>query len=126
MNKSIELLIKSIKLDFPPSTGLLCIALIKLFGFDIDIILEELNKLTENSINLQKLIYNMINENQLLYEPIYEFYYQSLSTVNYLYDFYKYILSTSTLNELQSVSMKFRGKNITKEFYEGFGINLEQ
>ena len=122
---SIKLLIESIKLDFTPSTELLCIALIKLFGFNIEIIREELNKLTEKTSKLPNLIYKIIIYKKLLYKPKYEQHYKSLSTINYLYDFDKNIISTKTFNEPKQDSINtINGENITQEFYEGFGIDI--
>ena len=65
----------------------------------------------------------MIIDKNLLYEPKYEYYYQSLSTINYLCDFNKNIISTELFNKKEPVLKIISiGKNITQEFFDGFGI----
>lgn len=55
---------------------------------------------------------------QLLYEPIYEYNYQSLSTINYLYGFETNIISTKLLDEKEpDIKSKITDKNITEEFH---------
>ena len=67
----------------------------------------------------------MIINHTLLYKPIYEQHYKSLSTINYIYKFDKNIISTITFNEPKPDStVTITGKNITQEFYEGFGIDI--
>lgn len=97
------------------------------FDFDIEKIHEELYKLAGESNKLTELIYGIIIEQELLNKSNYKHQYISLSTINYLYDFDKNNISTKTINEPNlPPSVTITEKGITKEFYEGFGINLLQ
>ena len=96
--------------------------MIKLFGFNSDIIFQELSKIKENSTSITNVVYNTIINNNLLYEPNYNNYYQLYSTIDYYYDYIKNIITIKSLNEQKPSLQKINTRpNINNEFYEGFG-----
>ena len=52
-------------MDFNPSRYLLCIALIKKFGYSFENIKQKLDKHTDNINNLLSIILKLINKNKL-------------------------------------------------------------
>ena len=134
LDESIDLLINS-AFKFKYSLLLLCIALIKKFGFDLASIKNELKKKAFNSWNLADIIIQMINEGQLLNEEIFQHIYEMYYYVVFDYNYVKQPISLSyNVNDVESKictnckSTKNYDWNIYKEinddFYEGFGLLL--
>lgn len=125
IEQSIDLLIRSIKIGFLPSKNLLCLALIKKCGLNIEYIKETINKYGEESNNISSYIYEMIQYYQLNGETAYENDYNHYKTIDFLYnDCYSIIKSKSIFNQKikENQINNSNIKNITSEFYEGFGI----
>ena len=123
-NKSVDLLIKSMN-KFIHSFILLCLLLIKEFDFNIEKIKQELQKrkdpdLTESTVDI--ILYEITLCN-LCYKELYE----SYRYKDYLYNIKcKPILSSELehVNE-KSVPPKYpNAKDISSEFYKGFGEDL--
>ena len=119
INKSIELLIKSSDY-FSHSLNLLILILIKQFGFNIDVIKKEIDKLiigNDNlSFNIILNIYRFMDFDKSIFEEVYE----SYKTIYFLYNIkLKHVFLTDD-NETQYQT----AKNVSSFFYEGFGLNI--
>ena len=121
IDKSIELLIKSS--NFNPSKNLLCIALIKKYGFNIEYIKKELLKQTDKNIELTLIIYNMIQDMKLIDKIVFDITYNFYKKVDFIYNFIKIPIPSFFLN-YQNQSLKKKQINITPDFYNGFGIDI--
>ena len=118
LDKSIELLIKTLGKGFSLSLNLLCISLIKKIGFNIDIekIQKEITKFSNESKKISKLIYQEIQDFNLKNKSIFEIYYNSFKTCDFIYDYKRNYISTNYLEvnkEHQELATK---KNINSDF----------
>ena len=127
VNKAIELLIKSVKNGFIQSIELLSLALIKKYGFDINNIKIEIEKYSNKSSSLFIKIMQIIKIRKLNDLQCFEIQYQFHRNIDYLYNNqYKYIPSGELLNYkiIQSLRKINKRKDVTDDFYAGFGINI--
>ena len=127
INKSIDLLIRSLKSKAYPPKVLLCLCLIKKFGCDLQNIKAELDKYRNESHDSSSIIYQMIIVLQLNYTFEYEKLYEYYKPVDYLYDHNRKIIPAKSINERtinpnQTINPRIR--NITSVFYDGFGIDI--
>ena len=118
INYAIDLLIESAKCDFLPAKVLLCLALIKKYGFNIKIIQENIFHLDSNKTFLSSII-QMICKYQLFDSLIFIENYEYYRTIDYLYDFNENIIPSNNIINNQANDSN---KNITSDFYDGFGI----
>ena len=86
INKSIELLIKSSN-KFQYSFNLLCIALIKQFGFNIEIIKQEILKIKNVTEDILAEINHHIASISLIGELNFEILYESYRNKDFVYNF---------------------------------------
>ena len=124
IDQSIDLLIKLAKKNFIQSQTLLCIALIKRYGFNLGIIKSELHKRMNITEDLSKKIHQMIINLKLANEKNFIELYNYYKKMDFLYDFLKNPICTQNISiQKQQFDLKNKNaKNITKDFYEGFGI----
>ena len=124
IDEAIELLIKSSIENFNPSRYLLCIALIKKFGYSFENIKQKLDKHTDNINNLALIILKLINKNKLNENTIFKKQYQIFRKIDFLYnDDFNYFFSDELKkqDETQDISSKIHLQDINNEFYLGFG-----
>ncbi|KAK8881199.1 hypothetical protein M9Y10_003931 [Tritrichomonas musculus] len=123
IDKSIELLINSIKSGFQQSEELLCIALIKKHNFDVDIIITEIDDIIQESEELSFDICEMIINSELLEQNYFESRYEYNRNIDFLYDIdlepciSKIIYDSEIITNSTPNPKIF---NISKLFYEGF------
>ncbi|KAK8887833.1 hypothetical protein M9Y10_038890 [Tritrichomonas musculus] len=126
INKSIELLIKSSD-QFKLSKILLCILLVKQFGFNIDIIKEKIEERTEGQKNFSNQIIEQICHLNLFDELTFEIMYESYRNKDFLYSSTFRIIESSDLlkpKEKDIIHKYPNAKDISSLFYEGFGEDL--
>ena len=128
-NKKIfELLIESSNRGFPPSIVLLCLALVKKFGFDLNNIKIELEKFTGKKSNLLFLVCNMIKDKQLDNRLIFDIQFQRYKKIDFVFNHLKFcFISDILLNQKSDQNHKedLKKKNLSQAFYEGFGCDLD-
>lgn len=119
INKAINLLIRSHNRGFYISSILLSFILIKRSGFNIENIINEINKYKiKGKIFVLMLIKKFKLDNELEFNE----YYQKFKSIDFSYDFMlKIVESSSYLTPKKNKDTKIP-KNITDLFYEGFGI----
>ena len=121
IDDSINLLLGS-SLQFYESV-LLCIALIKKHGFNIDKIQKELNEKINWDHTIVDSVCKMIKCYGLFreqFDDVIEYF----KEVDFLYTFTKNVIITKSLNEKEVTGKVKTCKNITAEFYEGFGVSI--
>ena len=125
-NEAVDLLIESSE-NFYYSQILLSLFLIKKFGFDMKIIKSEF----ENKFKISKhlcckllsIINNIINGGKILYNYLFD----SYRKIDFLYNVELIDIQTSDLDRIdlnQNNRSKSYIKDITSEFYNGFGHDL--
>ena len=121
IDRSIELLIKSSN-EFEYSFNLLCIILIKRYGFKIERIQHEIDKQIEktNEIHakVSAKINLLINLGELYVDSLYETY----RNKDFLYDVLHLPICSSDLLKKNKKNPNL--KDISKDFYEGVGYDL--
>lgn len=129
IDKSINLLIDLIDTKIKSSKILLCLALIKKFGFQInsDDIKQELLKYKDDPnymiIEISKMIVDMELNNPIIYEQKSDYYKNHFL----LYDYKKMIVSLQNLMKTKLFTDTIDNQKINEInslFYEGFGIDL--
>ena len=114
IDEAIEYLIKSSLQKFSPANDLLCIALIKKYGFNLTKIQKELQKL--KNFKNDKFV------KMILQKDFYEKQYQYYKSIDFLYDFKLEAIQSKDLNEQYKIQQLLKKrKDITLDFYEGFG-----
>ena len=83
-----------VDLDFKSSYYLLCIALIRKIGFDLDLIKNEINRLSGQNSKLCSEICQMIESNKLNDELNFEKQFKKWEYVDFLYDFSFCVISS--------------------------------
>lgn len=125
LDQSIKLLIDSFHQKFYHSRFLLCLALIKKAGFDLDNIKKELNQYKEDSCEIQNEITEIITKNHLFDISMYEKFDNFYCQTDFLYDTYMQIISSDELiKRKKDDSINDKRVNITSAFYEGFGLDI--
>lgn len=75
------------------------------------------------------LIINIIQEHQLYEKKIFEYYYNQYKELEYIYDFSNKPICIKCLYDGEN-EIKLENSNeeykVTKEFYEGFGLDIYQ
>ncbi|KAK8854151.1 hypothetical protein M9Y10_016708 [Tritrichomonas musculus] len=126
INKSIELLIKSSD-HFQLSKNLLCILLVKQFGFNIDTIKGKIEERTGEQKSFSNQIIELICDLCLFDKLTFEIMYESYRKKDFLYSStFKIIKSSDLLKPKEKdIIHKYRNaKDISSLFYEGFGEDL--
>ncbi|KAK8834492.1 hypothetical protein M9Y10_027676 [Tritrichomonas musculus] len=127
LNRSIDLLMKSAKLDFFPAKFLLCLSLIKKHKFNINNVREELDTVIDEPKDMAMEICQIIKCYQLEVEFIYWSYHEDFRTIDFLYANFDRIIQSDDINVQKNEKKQDPNKNIkkiTKYFYEGFGIDI--
>ena len=122
LNKSIDLLIKSIN-KFKHSYILLCLALLKRFDSNIETINQELKKRTDITKSAMRRILKKIALLKLNFDAQYE----SYRNKDYLYNFKLKPVESSKIENIKEkvVPPKYpNAKDLSSEFYKGFGEDL--
>lgn len=123
IDKSIELLCKSSK-QFFHSLILLGIALVKKYGNDSEAIQFKIKELIGKSNDLSTKIFYIIKYlelfNYLFFECLYELY----KKMDFLYDLFFQPVLSSEINKKKIIEKNPNLKNISDEFYNGFGYDL--
>ena len=123
-DKSIELLIKSSN-EFEHSFNLLCIVLIKTFGFNIEKIKHEIDKRLEKTNELYEIISTITNLLINLGEFYVDYLYEIYRNKDFLYDVLCQEICSSDLHEENTEKERDPNlEDISKDFYEGFGYDL--
>ena len=125
-NKLIELLIKSSK-KFQHTFILLCLFLIKEFGFNIEIIKEEIGKQTEETSYLSTRIIQTIFDLNLFDKSTFEYFYESFRNKDFLYNIGLEPIMSFDISQKKEVFIQPKypkAKDISSEFYNGFGNDL--
>ncbi|KAK8888425.1 hypothetical protein M9Y10_039495 [Tritrichomonas musculus] len=128
IDKSIELLMRSLENGFQPSKKLLCIALIKKCNFDLYAIKEEIERISHGNKELSFEIYTAILNSKLLDSECFVINYEYYRDIDFLYQnnlkpFLSIIIEYDSEMISNSVS-KPKIPNISKLFYEGFGFEI--
>ena len=125
LDKSIELLIKSINLGFYPSYFLIGIALVLKAGFDIKNIEYEMDMHKDITKSLKEEIIEIIKYNNLCTKTFFDRFHKNIKNICFLYDFNKdFIFSDEIINQKEFLLKSKPLPSITKEFYEGFAIDI--
>ena len=127
INKPIELLIESSN-EFIYSLFLLCLVLIKRFGREIIKFEQEIEKYIGTKTNIKSNIFQIIYSYGLLDKSIFDFFYEKFKKIDFLYDIeFEPIISSGIQNIKTDLNFsKYpNAKNISSEFYDGFGKDLK-
>ena len=117
---TIDLLIRSINVNFEDSLTLLCIALFKKYGCDINKIIKRLNENAIKAKNISMIDYKLIT-NKSSYEQLYKHY----KNIDFLYDISMNPIKSNQIGKQEKkVITNGKAKEITSIFYEGFGIDI--
>ena len=114
------MLIKPFANNFVPNKELLCLALIKKFGFN----LEQIKKFVEELTTFPYDLINMIQSQNLLNHSIFEKRCNYYQNINYKYNNLCEII-LSSYNNQENNEQKLNEKNIKKisqSFYDGFSM----
>ncbi|KAK8899089.1 hypothetical protein M9Y10_001389 [Tritrichomonas musculus] len=106
---------------------LLCLVLIKKFGFNIEIIMQNIKKQKEIDINLSTKIYLKIEYILSFGIQVFESLYSSYKDKDFLYNIELQPILTKYLESSNEdiIQSKFlNAKDISSEFYDGFGRGL--
>ena len=125
LDKSIELLIISINLGFYPSYFLIGIALVLKAGFDIKNIEYEMDMHKDITKSLKEEVIETIKYNNLCTKSFFDRFHKNIKNICFLYDFNKdFIFSDEIINQKEFLLKSKPLPSITKEFYEGFAIDI--
>ena len=126
LDESIQLLIQSSKQDFNPAKALLSLAIVKLYGFNIDSIKRKIIDIPNLSDDLTNLIIQIIEYYNLTNESIFNSLYESYKENDFLYNLFYICIPTKIIKKicLNEKLLKNDKSNLTKEFYDGFGTDL--
>ncbi|KAK8834388.1 hypothetical protein M9Y10_019120 [Tritrichomonas musculus] len=127
INQSIDLLIRSLNEGFPPSFELLCISLFKKYDNDIDSIKQKLDEQTNNFDKYKTKIYEII-EIFISNKSLYESEYLEYKNIDFVYNVLHKCLQSNDITKEKEVSEhnNTKIKDISSEFYEGFGIQIDE
>ena len=125
----IDLLIRSSYLDFLPSFELLSIVMIKKHHTITKEVIQHEIETHENidhykAIELATYIYLYILMMKLEFSIYYKIEYERYRNIDYMYNYDFKFIETSLLMA-QKKEEVIRGETINKEFYEGFGIQID-
>ena len=126
INKAIELLVRSSK-EFFHSTVLLSIALIKRFNFSIETIKQQISQRKDISRDLSNKIFQNIQTFALYDKFSYEILFKLYRNKDFVYNILLQPVLTSDLDQAKRNDKPPKypnAKDISSEFYKGFGINL--
>ncbi|KAK8891597.1 hypothetical protein M9Y10_028810 [Tritrichomonas musculus] len=125
INQSIDLLIQSLNEGFLPSLELLCISLIKKYGEDVVSIKQKLEEQTNNSNKYKTTILTLI-EKILSSKSLYELIYLKFKNIDYLYNALFEVIVSDTIAKEKEIQRNPNIKDISSEFYHGFGCNIDE
>ena len=118
IDKSIDYLIQ-ISTKFYPSLELLCIAFIKKHKFNLSNIEKDLRN------KKCTFLLNLMLDQELFDKSNFEKKYQYYKNIDFLYDYmYMPILSSNLKYKEMIYQKNGTGFNITRDFYEGFNIDI--
>lgn len=132
LDKAIELLMRAIsKMEtFTQLFYLLSLALIKKYDFNITKINEFLENEIQNGNIHQSKTYQIINEHMLYDKSSFDYMFDLYKGIDFLYNYKGVYVSSKNLYKYKykhknngNPNTQIR-KNITREFYDGFGIDL--
>ncbi|KAK8883628.1 hypothetical protein M9Y10_042723 [Tritrichomonas musculus] len=126
IDKAIDLLIRSSS-KFYYSTILLSLVLVKKFCFNINTINCEIGKIDGITDVLVNQVYINIEEYKMLNRNNFEILYETFKVEYFLYDIELKAISASDFEEIRKEKPKPKypnAKNISKLFYEGFGLDI--
>ena len=124
IDDAIDLLFNSFS-QFSYSLNLLCLALVKKYGFNFNKIEDKVKELDKNcpknklSLIINKLYYLRLYNNWE-FESLYESYREKYFLYNYKHEF----ISFSDFHAKKDNDNQNKAPNINKIFYEGFGIEI--
>ena len=124
IDKAIDLLIRIFENEFFQAKKLLCIALVKKHGFDIEKIKQDLLHKAGRWGDLPFNVLKMVLDRNFFNEKDFKNSYQYYKNVDFVYDFEYDYMTTKILNEKIIKNNQKRGKDISSEFYEGFGFDI--
>lgn len=130
IEKSMNLLIDLFKSGFVDSLQLFCIVIVKKIGFNFSFQLFEQELLDLDCFTSEQVLslFEIIKTLNLDDEKIFEGMYQYHQKIDYLYDQFKNVNSTKEFekkhNEIKK-SKCIKTRDISSDFYDGFGINLD-
>ena len=124
--QSIYFLIQSFTEGFHKSLILLCLSLIKSYGYSKDKISQRLENVEMESLKLSLLVCQMIDQLKLYEKEVFEKIYEYHRKIDYLYNFrLKPIESKDIKKDKEKQTKNEKIVNISSIFYEGFEINLD-
>ncbi|KAK8865464.1 hypothetical protein M9Y10_011012 [Tritrichomonas musculus] len=124
-NKLIELLINSSK-QFYHSIILLYLLLVKQFGFNIEKIKQEIEKITDETSNLYEKIQNICVLN-LSDKSKYDYLYELYRNNDFIYNIEFHPIQAFVIRQKKVIIIPSKypnAKDISSEFYDGFGHDL--
>ena len=124
IDKSIDLLINSINQNLLLAEFLLCVALIKKHGLNFSNIYKEIKMKTEKTSRLSDEIFEIIDLTGIYSMEAFNQFYKAISMFDVKYNFLRNPIFSFEVFNIESKIEKTNNKkkNITKDFYEGFGI----
>ncbi|KAK8887072.1 hypothetical protein M9Y10_038108 [Tritrichomonas musculus] len=123
LNKSIELLLSTWKYSFIYSRTLLCLALLKKHGNNLTNIKNEFSNYPEISDTFESSILEAIKYYQLNIESIFLAKFEYFRNIDFLYNIYCVPIVSQSINNEEKTHFESR-KDLSDEFYEGFGIEI--
>ena len=124
--QSIYFLIQSFTEGFHKSLILLCLSLIKSYGYSKDKISQRLENVEMESFKLSLLVCQMIDQLKLYEKEAFEKIYEYHRKIDYLYNFRLKPIESKDIKKVKEKQTKNEKiVNISSIFYEGFEINLD-
>ncbi|KAK8872157.1 hypothetical protein M9Y10_007919 [Tritrichomonas musculus] len=128
IDESIKLLIRSVNEGaFQPSMKLLCLALLKRYGFYLDIIKEEVEERSGSNKELAFKVCKKISDMQLYDEKYFESQYEYYRNIDFLYNHKLKPILSKSINDIEYIGNSIQSSKIpkiSKMFYEGFSFEI--
>ncbi|KAK8871370.1 hypothetical protein M9Y10_007093 [Tritrichomonas musculus] len=127
IDKSIELLIHSIEKGFQQSKELLCLALLKKHNFNLDMIKEEIDRISKGNKVLSFEICTIMNISGLFDSKYFETRYEYNRNIDFLYSNELKPCISKVIDNSENITNSIPSPHIpkiSKMFYEGFGFEI--
>ena len=125
IEKSIQLLIKSLQQSFKPAVNLLCIALIRKNNFEYESIQKELIKKVRTSSEIYSMVLRKINLQKLTEKPAFDMFSEDNKSIDYLYNYVGcFMISKDLFKEDKQSKTDDTHEYLTDDFYQGFGKDI--
>ncbi|KAK8842949.1 hypothetical protein M9Y10_025815 [Tritrichomonas musculus] len=127
IDKSIELLIHSIEKGFQQSKELLCLALLKKHNFNLDMIKEEIERISKGNKVLSFEVCIIINISGLFESKYFEARYEYNRNIDFLYSNELKPCISKVIDNSENITNSIPSPQIpkiSKMFYEGFGFEI--